>query len=133
MQKKCLDKFWKFSRKHFCWSLFHKFVGYRPCLPRFYHCQRNPVQRKYRNFFKDFNSKRVLTLRDNETKIATEKAFDRNHFGTVGNHKMTKEHCLSDICSLVTHPLTLTPWKRYIYVFRAYFRFCNFYATLSYF
>ena len=72
-------------------------------------------------------------LKVNETKITTENAFNRGHFGIEDNNDSntvnqttTKKLCFCYSCRFATCTLTLRPQNTYIYVFWVLAGFYNF-------
>ena len=74
------------------------------------------------------------TLRVKESKINNESVFNGNYFETKTDHESaTKKTFFVYFQRFVTHALTLSLRKMYIYVFRAIFGFRNFQATFCFF
>ena len=77
---------------------------------------------KLHAFFQRFKTE-VGALKVNETKITTENAFNRGHFGTEDNNEsktmnqITTKNCFCYFCRFATCTLTLGPQNTYIYVF----------------
>ena len=60
-------------------------------------------------------------------KITGENTFNRDDFGTEGNHQVTmRKPCFGYFFRFGTYALTLRPQNMYIYIFPAFFGFCNF-------
>ena len=74
------------------------------------------------------------SLRVKESKINNESVFNGNYFETKTDHESaTKKTFFVYFQRFVTHALTLSLRKMYIYVFRAIFGFRNFQATFCFF
>ena len=76
----------------------------------------------------------VHTLRIKESKINIENVFNGNYFETAIDHESaTKKPCFVYFQRFLTHALTLSPRKMYIYMLRTIFGFRNFQATFCFF
>ena len=80
--------------------------------------------------FNEFNENKWDKFLDgfDKSKITGKNTFNGDHFEIEGNHGSSKDEktLFWVFLQIVTSALTLRPRKTFIYVFQAFFGFCNF-------